>query len=58
MVPGPQSLATSERIFVDPRYVLFRLGQDEATLDELARLQIELAQSLGVFTPGGEPNQA
>ena len=58
MVPAPQSRATRSASWFSQADVLFGVWQHKAMLDELAGFEIEFAQGFGVFTAGGERDQA
>ena len=55
---GAPVAGDEQGVFVDPGDVLLGVGEDEAVLDELAGLQIELAEGVGVFAAGGEGDEA
>src|SRR5580692_2041820 len=54
---GPPVSRHQQGVSVNPHYVLFRAGKHEAALDELACIQIELAQGVCILTPCGEPHE-
>ena len=55
---GTPVAGDEQGVFVDPGDVLLGVRKDEAVLDELAGLEVELAESVGVFAAGGESDEA
>ena len=55
---GAPVAGDEEGVFVDPGDVLLGVREDEAAFDELAGLEVELAKGVGVFTAGGEGDEA
>ena len=55
---GTPVAGDEQGVFVDPGDVLLGVREDEAVFDEVAGLEIELAQGVGVFAAGGEGDEA
>ena len=58
MVPGPQSRATRRVSLSTQVTSCLDFGRTKPSFDELAGLEVELAEGVGVFAAGGEGDEA